>query len=336
MGSILSRLQPFGNISFNFAILISGYPSQVECHKYLMQPNSIKKVSSLHIYGIKDTLVNNDRSLQLAATFKNPIIVSHPGGHFTPTSWPNTNIKQFLLEQQKTLSNRQTMTIRTSSEQFRSLATFEEKIEATISFHQKRRKICIIPIGLSSPIDEQNMETVIKNLDSYVFDDVMLLVWCKRRTFYSRESKNDGDKNVMPSFFRYWIQLYLKKPDDVLSMHLSTIPKYGSWGDLVGIYQCAGQTTSEFPTELTLLENLKEACVKMIGNQLKHDHQIVLGESSEYSSVEQEHILIRSQDWISNCADEAPRIPANYKKSTTSKDLSFVFIFTLNYLSICI
>ncbi|CAF3682167.1 unnamed protein product [Rotaria sp. Silwood1] len=103
LGGILCGLQPFGNISFHFAILISGFASRAECHEHLMQPNAIKNISSLHIYGVNDVLITSDRTLKLAAAFENPIIVSHPGGHFTPNTWPTNNIKQFLLDQQQQL-----------------------------------------------------------------------------------------------------------------------------------------------------------------------------------------------------------------------------------------
>jgi hypothetical protein len=324
-------LQPLRNISFNFAVLISGFVLQAVWHKDLIQPNSIENVSSLHIYGTKDVLVNNDETLYLAAAFENARIVSHPGGHFAPNLWPVANIKQFLLEQQKTLSNRRGSVPSADINHFQSLATFREKIEATILFHQKRmltlpavqrkwKKFSVTPVGLSNPIVEKNIETIIENLDNYLFDDVMLLVWCERTTFHNRESKNDDDKGITPPFFRHWIQLYLKKPDQVLSAHLSTIRIYGDWGDLKTIYKCAGQMASVFPTEITLLENLKKACVKMMGDQLKYDHRVVLKPIDEYSNAEEEQMVIKTNDWISNCANEAPRISNNYKKSTTSKD----------------
>jgi hypothetical protein len=218
----------------------------------------------------------------------------------------------------------------TDADQSQSLATFEEKLEATILSHQRRRsilpstqrkrkKICIIPVGLSDPLDEQNIETIIENLDNYLFNDVMLLVWCERTTFHKCESTNNDDRSMTSLFFRHWIQLYLKKPDQVFSTHLSEILKYGGWGDLTTIYTCARQMESAFPTEVVLLENLKKACVKMIGDQLEHDHRVVLQQLEEDSKMEQKQMAIKSQEWISNCANEAPRISNNYKKSTTSK-----------------
>ncbi|CAF1263523.1 unnamed protein product [Adineta steineri] len=146
--------------------------------------------------------------------------------------------------------------------------TFEEKIHATILSQQKRtlnlpavqrkrKKISIVPVGLSSTINDQNIENIIKNLDNYLFDGVMLLVWCKRTTFYNSEFKNDDQSNKTSPFFRQWILLYLKKPDQVLSTHLNTIPKYGGWGDLKALYSCADHMKNRFPIELKLLENLQ-------------------------------------------------------------------------------
>ncbi|CAF3833172.1 unnamed protein product [Rotaria sordida] len=143
LGGILCGLQPFGNVSFHFAILISGFASRAECHEHLMQPNAIKNISSLHIYGINDVLITNDRTLKLAAAFENPTIVAHPGGHFTPNSWPISNIKQFLLDQQQQLSYQSDEIPNVGENPPQSLMTFEEKLEATIISHQKR--IVILP-----------------------------------------------------------------------------------------------------------------------------------------------------------------------------------------------
>ena len=94
LGGILSTLQPLKNISFNFAILISGFPSEDERHKDIMKPKSIKNVASMHIYGVEDTSFNIERMLELAEVFENPIIMFHLGGRFTPKLWPTKSIKQ--------------------------------------------------------------------------------------------------------------------------------------------------------------------------------------------------------------------------------------------------
>ncbi|UJR16942.1 hypothetical protein I4U23_003840 [Adineta vaga] len=101
LGGIISGLQPLGNISFNFVILISGLASRIEAYQDLMKSMYIKNISSLHIYGTKDGSSNNERTLQLAASFENSKIIMHRGSRFTSKTWPYTEIKEFLLEQQK-------------------------------------------------------------------------------------------------------------------------------------------------------------------------------------------------------------------------------------------
>ncbi|UJR07920.1 hypothetical protein I4U23_012203 [Adineta vaga] len=326
-GGILCGLQPFGNISFEFAILISGFASRAECHEQLMQPNAIKNVTSLHIYGVNDVLITNDRTLKLAAAFENPLIVPHQGGHFTPNTWPNKDIRQFLLEQQEHLSNRIDRTNNSDMLQTQVLRTFEEKIEATISHHQKQistlpvnerkqNKIPIVPIGVSTLINSENIQHIIDNVDNYLLDDVMLLIWCQRTTFHNIEPKED-ETTVLP-FFRYWILLYLKKPMELLASYFDLIPKYGSWGDLKMLYLSIGKMENELSaSEKILLDDLKHACVKAFGEQLKRDAHAVLNQPDESANEQEEQMTIKKQEWISNCAKEAPRINNNRKTPST-------------------
>jgi hypothetical protein len=103
------------------------------------------------------------------------------------------------------------------------------------------------------------------------------------------------------------------------------------------IYTCADQMKRAFPTEITLLENLKSTCVKIVGDQLNRDHQVVLKQSDEYLNAGGEQMTIKSQDQISSCAHEAPRISNNYKKSTTSKNFHlFSALFRLIYILLCL
>ena len=271
-----------------------------------MQPNAIKNIASLHIYGVKDVLINNDRTLKLAEAFENPKVVSHPGGHFTPNSWPSSAIRQFLLEQQQ----RHSVNIEIDQSQFQSLNTFEEKLEATISYHQKRKMIPIVPIGLSKPIEDQPIADLIDNIDNYAFDDVMLLIWCERTTFHNPEPKDT------PSlFFQHWISIYLKKPEIMLSSYLNIIPKYGGWGDIKTLYCTAAQKENEGP----LLEQLKSTCVKMFAEQLKHDHRIVSNQPDESANEQEEQLKMKNEEWISHCAKEAPRLYNNRHNLNTSK-----------------
>ena len=259
-----------------------------------MQPNAIKNISSLHIYGVQDVLINNDRTLKLAEAFENPLIVAHQGGHFTPNSWPNEEIKQFLIKQQ----NRH-ITPSNDPIQFQSLNTFEEKLEAIIVSHQKRKQLPVISTD----------DTL---------DNAMLRIWCERTTFHRSEPKDTAS-----SFFKQWILLYLQKPEEVLLSYLNHIPKYGSWGDVKTLYSVANQM------ETPLLEKLKEACVKMFADQLKHDQRIVLNQPDESANEQEEQLTIKSQEWISNCAKEAPRITHSRENPSNGIHLIFILFFCI-------
>ena len=307
MTGILSGLQPMGNISFRFAILISGYPSNADSHAEIMKDKAIKNVPSLHVYGTKDTMVTDDRTLQLAAAFENPTIVSHPGGHFTPNTWPKGAIQQFLLGQQQHRSP-------TAVDQ-RPLTTFAEKIEATILFHHQcqEKKCPATPVGLSTPLDVSNLDQLIDECENHSLADLMLLIWCERRTFHNAEPDETSP------FFRHWILLYLKKPAEVLSSYLALIPKYGSWSDLKTLYTRALQMSN------VDLDRLKSACVELFAEQLKRDHRLVLNQPDESSNDREEQQAIQNEQWISNCAKEAPRISSNPKNVNTGK--SFISSF---------
>ncbi|CAF1380591.1 unnamed protein product, partial [Didymodactylos carnosus] len=298
LAGILAALQPVGNISFRFAILISGYPSRADIHVEIMKQNYIQNVPSLHIYGIKDDIVDNEQTLQLASVFKNSTIVQHQGGHFTPNEWPNTSIKLFLLEQQKCRITKKQETDATFGQQ-QLLMTFHEKIEAVILNYEKQSSQ-ISPVGLSKQIDETNMNVLIEGIDHYLFEDIVLLIWCKRTTFHNPEPKTDGK-----TFFYYWILLYLKKPDEMLE-YLDTIPKYGSWADLKTLAVCADKMKTIEQKEC--LEKLQHACVKMFGEQLKRDYRLVLHQPNNYLNEKEEIEDIKKQEWLTDCAKEAPRI----------------------------
>jgi hypothetical protein len=314
MTGILSGLQPMGNIAFRFAILISGFASRADAHAEIMQPKVIKNVPSLHVYGVKDVLITSDRTLKLAEAFENPTIVSHAGGHFTPNTWPTVAIKQFLLSQQQQQQD-SPMTLDP-----RPLPTFAEKIEATILYHhQCREKTCpATPVGLSAPLDISNLDQLIGECENHSLDDLMLLIWCQRTTFHNAQTDETS------AFFRHWIQLYLKKPDEVLSSHLPFIPKYGSWADLKTLFTRAIQMSN------VDLDQLKSACVELFAEQLKRDHRMVLNQPDESSNDQEEQQAIQNEQWISNCAKEAPRISANRNNLNTSKSFLSFFDFVSN------
>nr|CAD7568941.1 unnamed protein product [Timema californicum] len=72
--------------NFNFAIIIAGFVSRCSPHaKYYLQKVTIP---SMHVCGETDGVIPKEMSQELAAHFQDPLIVTHPGGHFVPASEP--------------------------------------------------------------------------------------------------------------------------------------------------------------------------------------------------------------------------------------------------------
>ncbi|MEQ1569389.1 MAG: DUF924 family protein [Myxococcota bacterium] len=95
-GAVAGLLAALRTDRLRFAICVSGFPSRADAHRMLTVPGSID-LPSLHVYGQQDVLVDRDRTLQLAACFVEPRVVSHPGGHFFPELWPTDTFRTFLL-----------------------------------------------------------------------------------------------------------------------------------------------------------------------------------------------------------------------------------------------
>ncbi|MEQ1504587.1 MAG: DUF924 family protein [Myxococcota bacterium] len=93
MAGLFAALRP-GPI--RFAICVSAFPSRADDHRMLVRPESID-LPSLHVYGETDVLMDNERSQALAACFVDPVVRTHPGGHFFPELLPVDTIRSFLL-----------------------------------------------------------------------------------------------------------------------------------------------------------------------------------------------------------------------------------------------
>ncbi|MFT5681771.1 MAG: hypothetical protein ACI8RZ_002683, partial [Myxococcota bacterium] len=94
VAGLLAAMQPFGAIQMKFVICISGFPSRAEVHRTLGEAKIA--LPSLHVFGEKDVLVDNSRTLALSEWFAQPAVASHPGGHFFPEKWPMDTISAFL------------------------------------------------------------------------------------------------------------------------------------------------------------------------------------------------------------------------------------------------
>ena len=70
---------------FGFAILVGGFASAAPEHAALYRADSLR-IPSLHLIGLTDNVVPPQRSRALAASFHEPLLVEHPGGHVVPGS----------------------------------------------------------------------------------------------------------------------------------------------------------------------------------------------------------------------------------------------------------
>ncbi|XP_063812192.1 esterase OVCA2 [Pseudophryne corroboree] len=67
---------------FDFAILVAGFKSCAFDHTdFYKEPITIP---SLHVYGDTDRVIPGEMSQELSSHFVNPVILTHPGGHYIP------------------------------------------------------------------------------------------------------------------------------------------------------------------------------------------------------------------------------------------------------------
>lgn len=102
LAGLLCALKTIGeiDIDFRFAIIVSGFKSNCILHsKYYDQKIYI---NSLHVIGETDQIITTDMCHDLANVFVNPIILTHPGGHFVPGKSLYRNQYVDFLQRQKT------------------------------------------------------------------------------------------------------------------------------------------------------------------------------------------------------------------------------------------
>lgn len=82
---------------FDFAIVMAGFKSRAAPHQsYYQEPIT---VPSLHVLGETDHVIPAELSRELASVFKEPVILTHPGGHFMPASLPQKKAYLEFLSQ---------------------------------------------------------------------------------------------------------------------------------------------------------------------------------------------------------------------------------------------
>lgn len=83
----MTRIKP------HFAVMSSGFKSGSLAHLNYYEETIM--IPSLHIFGETDAIIPSDMSEALAATFEEPRIVTHPGGHYFAAQ---SNLKQIYVE----------------------------------------------------------------------------------------------------------------------------------------------------------------------------------------------------------------------------------------------
>lgn len=84
-GAVLASLL-VGLFDFRFAIMIGGFASRDPAHAEIYARTERYALPSLHVIGRADGVVPPESSRLLAARFRDPEIVEHPGGHVIPDS----------------------------------------------------------------------------------------------------------------------------------------------------------------------------------------------------------------------------------------------------------
>lgn len=74
---------------FRLMFPVSYVPSHIPAFDVCDSPLSAAvPLSSLHVIGARDILVDPARSLALSTVYREPTVVHHAFGHFVPDRWP--------------------------------------------------------------------------------------------------------------------------------------------------------------------------------------------------------------------------------------------------------
>lgn len=97
LAALLVAMQPREATAFQFAVCISAFDARAAGCEALMRPGSIR-VPSLHVLADRDAMVPNARSRTLFEAFdpSSARLVTHPGSHFAPGSWPLAEVRAFV------------------------------------------------------------------------------------------------------------------------------------------------------------------------------------------------------------------------------------------------
>ncbi|XP_019747473.1 esterase OVCA2 [Hippocampus comes] len=91
----LQESQAEPDFGFRFAILVAGFRSA--CAEHLRFYSAPLQMPSMHVFGLADGVIPADMSRDLLPVFRDPHVLTHPGGHFVPaTSAHRQNYRDFL------------------------------------------------------------------------------------------------------------------------------------------------------------------------------------------------------------------------------------------------
>ncbi|GCB85699.1 hypothetical protein scyTo_0026326, partial [Scyliorhinus torazame] len=96
--SMICALKQQGDprFQFDFAILVAGFRSRCKQHdRFYQEPIA---VPSLHVFGDTDQVIPGEMSQELSTFFVDPVVLTHPGGHFVPVSAPQKPVYLEFLE----------------------------------------------------------------------------------------------------------------------------------------------------------------------------------------------------------------------------------------------
>ncbi|KAM6985290.1 esterase OVCA2 [Aplochiton taeniatus] len=82
---------------FRFAILVAGFPSACEEHGRFYDAAAPLPIPSLHVFGLEDRVIPDSMSRELLRYFKDPLLLTHPGGHFVPAASAHRQTYQEFL-----------------------------------------------------------------------------------------------------------------------------------------------------------------------------------------------------------------------------------------------
>ncbi|XP_061659947.1 esterase OVCA2 [Syngnathoides biaculeatus] len=99
LAAMLCALQESGrkpDLAFRFAVLVAGFRSG--CAQHLSFYSAPLATPSLHVLGLDDGVIPADMSRDLLPVFRDPHVLTHPGGHFVPAASAHRQNYQNFLE----------------------------------------------------------------------------------------------------------------------------------------------------------------------------------------------------------------------------------------------